>query len=190
MFQKIIKSTALIIYYSIGTKFPTGPAPTSRFGYRLKQFLLKFIAAECGEDIVVKHGCYFGTGNGLKVGDRSQLGQNAKIDPAVTIGKDVLMGPDVIILTTRHAFEDPDTPINQQGVLPIAPVTIGDDVWIGARVVILPGVKIGRGAIIGAGSIVTKNVPQNTIVGGNPAKAIRKRGDRLLKAIKVIEVEA
>ena len=190
MFQKIIKSTALIIYYSIGTKFPTGPAPTSRFGYRLKQFLLKFIVAECGEDILVKHGCYFGTGNGLKIGDRSQLGQNAKIDPTVTIGKDVLMGPDVIILTTRHAFEDPDTPINQQGVLPIAPVIIGDDVWIGARVVILPGVEIGKGAIIGAGSIVTKNVPPYTIVGGNPAKAIRKRGARLINKAKAVEVNA
>lgn len=184
--NKILKSVALIIYYSLGTKFPTGLAPTSRFGYRLKQILLGLIAAECGRDILVKHGCYFGTGNGLKVGDRSQLGQNAKIDPAVTIGKDVLMGPDVIILTTRHAFEDPNTPINQQGVLPIAPVTISDDVWIGARVIILPGIEIGRGAIIGAGSVVTKNVSPGAIVGGNPAKTIRKRGDRLTSPVKTV----
>ena len=65
--NKILKSVALIIYYSLGTKFPTGPAPTSHFGYRLKQILLGLIAAECGKDILVKHGCYFGTGNGLKV---------------------------------------------------------------------------------------------------------------------------
>ncbi|MGB5636735.1 MAG: acyltransferase [Waterburya sp.] len=184
--KEILKITSLFIYYSLGTKFPTGPAPTSRIGYLLKQNLLKFVADECGDNVLVKHGCYFGKGNGLRVGNRSQLGQNAKIDPFVTIGDDVLMGPDVIILTTRHAFEDPHTPINRQGVMPIAPVTIGDDVWIGARVIILPGVEIGKGAIIGAGSVVTKNIAPGVIVGGNPATLIRNRGDRLISPLKTI----
>lgn len=177
--NKILKTISLMVYYSIGTKFPTGPAPTSRVGYFLKNTLLKFISDECGDNILIKHGCYFGKGNGLKVGNNSQLGQNAKIDSHVTIGDNVLMGPDVMILTTRHAFENIHIPINQQGVLPISPVIIGNDVWIGARAIILPGVKIEDKAVIGAGSVVTKNVPKGVIVGGNPARKIRHRGDRL-----------
>lgn len=178
----MLKILALAIYYSIGIKFPTAPAPTYRIGYALRRWLLKAIAEECGQDVIVKGGCYLGTGRNLRVGDRSQLGQNAKIDPDVTIGNDVLMAPDVMILTTRHAFENPEIAINQQGTLPRKSVVIGNDTWIGARSIILPGVTIGNGAVVGAGSIVTRDVPPYTVVGGNPAKIIRPRGSRLEKA--------
>jgi maltose O-acetyltransferase len=175
--DKILKYSALAVYYTVANKFPTAPAPTAQTGYRLKRFLLRFIAQACGQDVIVKHGCYFGTGQGLKVGDRSQLGQNAKIDPDVCIGDDVLMGPDVMILTTRHAFEALNVPINRQGCLDRKPVTIGNDVWIGARAIILPGVHIGDKAVIGAGSVVTKDVPECAIFVGNPARITRRRGE-------------
>ena len=177
--SKIFKPAALAVYYAVGDKFPTAPAPGYRVGYRFRRFLLKFISEDCGKSVIVKHKCYFGTGNGLRIGDRTQLGQNAKIDPEVTIGNDVLMGPDVMILTTRHAFERLNRPINQQGCLARNPVTIGSDVWIGARVVILPGVNIADKAIIGAGAVVTKDIPEGAIFAGNPARLIRYRGDRM-----------
>ena len=85
------------------------------------------------------------------------------------------MGPDVYILTQNHNFENTEQLIRKQGFRGIQPVEIGDNVWIGARVIILPGVHIGSGAVIGAGSIVTKDIPQNVVVVGNPAKIIKVR---------------
>jgi maltose O-acetyltransferase len=93
------------------------------------------------------------------------------------------MGPDVVIMTNTHAFERLDIPINQQGNLPLKPVVIGDDVWIGTRVVILPGINVGDKAVIGANSVVTKDVPSGAIVAGSPARNIRMRGERLADGV-------
>ena len=93
----------------------------------------------------------------------------------VDIGKNVMMGPDVVVLTTKHIFKDIDTPMIQQGSTGPHAVTIADDVWIGERAVILPGINIGCGAIVGTCAVVTKNVPPYAIVAGNPAIIIRYR---------------
>ena len=84
----------------------------------------------------------------------------------IRIGNGVQIGPHVTILTNNHDLNDRD-------ILKCRPVTIEDGVWIGAGALILPGVTIGKNAIIGAGSVVTKDVAENTIVAGNPAKVIR-----------------
>jgi len=172
-----MKSLCLILYYAIAQHFPTQPQPGWKFGYALRRWLLKRILDQCGDEVVVKQHCYIGRGQGLAVGHRSQLGHGARIGPSVTIGDDVLMGPDVVIMTTAHQFDDPATPIRLQGHLPVRAVTIGNDVWIGTRVVILPGITIGDGAVVGAGSIVTRDVPPLTIVAGNPARVLRRRGE-------------
>jgi maltose O-acetyltransferase len=93
----------------------------------------------------------------------------------VTIGSNVMMGPDVIILAHGHAFDRCDIPMNAQGSPADRPVTIGDDVWIGARVIILPGVSVGSGVILGAGAVVTKDVPDWVIAAGNPARVVKYR---------------
>lgn len=90
------------------------------------------------------------------------------------IGKNVMMGPDVTILTHTHNIERIDIPMRLQGMR-VAEVVIGNDVWIGMRVIIMPGVKVGDGVVIGAGAVVTKDVPDFAIVGGVPAKIIRYR---------------
>lgn len=87
-----------------------------------------------------------------------------------------MMGRDVIIMTTAHETSETSVPMRLQGSRDISPVFIGDDVWIGSRVIILPGVKIGSGSIIGAGSVVTRDVEPYSVVGGVPAKLIKKRG--------------
>ncbi len=166
---------ALIIYYGFATHFPTQPVPGWRLGYALRRLLVRYIFDVCGDEVIVKHGAYFGTGRSLRVGARAQIGANCRIDHDVTIGSDVVMGPDVVILTIGHAFSDPDRPINQQGGLPRRPVTIGRDVWIGTRVIVLPGVDIGEGSIIGAGSVVTKSVPPFAVAVGNPARVVKWR---------------
>lgn len=85
------------------------------------------------------------------------------------------MGAECIVYTKNHAFSNLDTPMMYQGYLETKPVYIEDDVWIGGRVIILPGRRIGKGAIVGAGSVVTKDVPDYAIVGGNPAKVLKYR---------------
>lgn len=85
-----------------------------------------------------------------------------------------MMGPEVTILTHTHCIDRIDIPMSRQGSI-VKKVCIGNDVWIGMRSIIMPGVKIGDGAVIGAGAIVTKDVPAFAIVGGVPAKVIKYR---------------
>jgi maltose O-acetyltransferase len=99
------------------------------------------------------------------------------------------MGPDVVIMTTAHAFEDPSSLVRLQGDVPIRSVTIGNDVWIGTRSIILPGVTLGDGCIIGAGSVVTRSVPPFAVAAGNPARVIRQRGDRLKTETIALETD-
>lgn len=86
-----------------------------------------------------------------------------------------MMAPEVIILSSNHEFKDRSTPMIMQGQRREEPVVICDDVWIGTRAIILPGVKIGSHSIVGAGAVVTKDVPEYSIVGGNPARVIGSR---------------
>ena len=89
----------------------------------------------------------------------------------VRIGDWVGFGPDVKVWSVNHRFDDPDKPWQLQG-WEQKPVTIEDDVWLGANVFVMPGVTIGKGAIVSAGSVVNKSVPSYAIVVGNPARVI------------------
>lgn len=128
-----------------------------------------------GKDVNIEKNADFGKGNDIVIGDYSGLGVNCKVRGPLEIGANVMMGPEVRIMTSKHNTSRTDIPMRLQGDLPKQKVTIGDDVWIGARVIILPGISIGMGAIIGAGAVVTKNVPEYTVVAGVPAKVIKLR---------------
>ena len=86
-----------------------------------------------------------------------------------------MMGPDVMIFALGHETARTDIPMIDQGFIAPKPVAIHDDVWIGARVIILPGVTIGRGSVLGAGAVITREVPEYCIVAGNPAKIVGRR---------------
>lgn len=94
----------------------------------------------------------------------------------MTIGRDVMMGPDCVVLTRNHRHDRVDVPMIEQGYEDYRPVTIEDDVWIGRRVTILPGVNVGAHSILSAGAVVTKDVEPYSVVGGVPARLIKKRG--------------
>ena len=86
-----------------------------------------------------------------------------------------MMGPNCVIYTRNHKIDRLDIPMCQQGDTVEKPVTIGDDVWIGSNVIILPGVKIASHSVIGAGAVVTKDVDEYSVVAGNPAKVVKMR---------------
>jgi maltose O-acetyltransferase len=175
----ILRYMALFIYYCIARFFP------ERLPYygdckRVRGFLCKFIFKECGNNINIQRGAYFGLGNEISIGDNSGIGVKANIigigsGGELAIGNDVMMGPEVVILTIGHNHKRLDIPMDRQGSFR-SKIIIEDDVWIGYRCIILPGVKICKGSIIGAGAVVTKDVPPYTVVGGVPAKVIKKRG--------------
>lgn len=109
------------------------------------------------------------------IGKRSGIGERSILSGIVTIGKDVMIGPELMCYTTNHETTRTDIPMIDQGFSKTRPITIGDDVWIGSRVIILGGVNVGNGAVIGAGSVVTHDVPPYSVVGGNPARIIKSR---------------
>ena len=121
-------------------------------------------------------------GYNITVGDNFYTNTNCCIlDCAkVTIGNNVWIGPNVGIYTPNHAFDSKERTDGYEKSLPIE---IGDNVWIGGGVTIIGGVKIGSNSIIGAGSVVTKNIPAGVIVAGNPAKVIREitANDKIFK---------
>ncbi|HEX4329626.1 MAG TPA: acyltransferase [Burkholderiales bacterium] len=168
---------ALFIYYAFARHLPTQPMPGWRFAYWLRGLLARRIFLKCGEGVLIKRGAYFGSGREIELGARSQIGHNARLDHDVVIGADVLMGPDVVMMSAGHAYEDPEVPINRQGQTPRRPIHIGNDVWLGTRVVVLPGVRIGDGAVVGANAVVTRDVPPRAVVAGVPARVVRMRGE-------------
>ena len=121
-----------------------------------------FFNAEGGEIIIGKS---FSTNTNVHI--------NASCGGKILIGNDVLLGPNVVIRTANHNFKLKNKPINKQGHN-YADIKIDNNVWIGANAVILSGVNIGEGAIIAAGSVVNKDVASNSIVGGVPAREIKK----------------
>lgn len=165
----------LLLYYFILQHIPMQPFPGFRIGYRLRLMAVKHLLRYCGNNVVIKDKCYFGDGKRLSVGNRSQLGSNARLNGDITIGEDVMMGPDVVMMATSHEYSRLDIPMNQQGSKPEEPIIIGNDCWIGTRVIILPGVQIGDHSIIAAGSVVTHSFPDNSILGGVPARIIKSR---------------
>ncbi len=112
----------------------------------------------------------------VHIGARAVLGSrvtvNAYLD--VHIGDDTLIADDVYIIDFDHTIDSLQRPVKDQGITK-APVRIGDDCWLGTKVVVLKGVTIGDGAVVGAGAVVTKDVPARAIVAGVPARVIGHR---------------
>ena len=140
---------------------------------KIRGFFARIFLDKCGKNVNIQQFTCFS--NRCEIGDNSGIGRGSKLYGKVVIGNDVMMGPECWIYTQNHAFDRLDIPMKDQGPQCEKQVVIGNDVWIGGRVTILPGVHIGNGCIIGAGAVVTKDVPDYAIVGGNPAKVIRFR---------------
>lgn len=162
------------IFYAVFAKHL--PVSYSFFGKparALRGMCGRLILRECGKNVNIERGAVFSSH--VSLGDNSGIGINASLTGSVIIGKDVMMGPFCTMYSRNHAFDRCDVPMREQGYRPEKTIIIGDDVWIGGHVIILPGVNIGNGAVVGAGAVVTRDVPEYAVVGGNPAKVIRFR---------------
>lgn len=161
-----MKKVCRILYTLLGKWLPLS---NSKFNFgqkKIRYFFAKHFIDSIGLNVNIEKGASFPYS--VKIGDNSGLGVRCEINGPVEIGNNVLMGPEVIIYTHNHAFIRKDILIKDQKYLPCQKVIIGDDVWIGRRVIILPGVHIGKGAVIGAGAVVAKDIPEYAIAVGNP----------------------
>ena len=148
-----------------------------KFAGWLRSKCAKHLFAECKGYVNLEQGAYVGNGKNFYVLGDCGIGKDFVChNRIVTIHENVMMGEEVMFLGGGHRFDNPSMPIGKQGDLPDTPLEIGKDVWIGARVMVLPRCKkLGAHSIIGAGSVVTKDVPDYVIVGWNPAIVIRMR---------------
>lgn len=165
----------LIAYHFLAKYLPSSDQRLGKWARPIRRAICTPLFKFGGKNINIEKGAFFGNGSEIEIGDNSGLGINSRIYGPVKIGKNVMMGTDVLIFTSNHNIDRTDMPMIEQGMTAISPVEICDDVWIGARAIILAGVKIGSGAVVGAGAVVTKNVAPFSIVGGNPARLIRFR---------------
>ena len=127
-----------------------------------------------GRHSVVESFCCINNAVGdVVIGDHTRIGIHNTIIGPVTIGSHVNLAQGITVTALNHNFSDTTKRIDEQGIS-TKPVNIGDDVWIGANAVVLPGVTIGRHVVVAAGAVVTCDVPDNVVVGGVPAKIIKQ----------------
>lgn len=169
-----MKKIKLVIYYTIISKLPHSRfmmlSNKIRTWYVCK--VLKIMQAD--KNNYFEHNVYIADAENIHIGKHCHINENVFIQGA-TIGNYVMIAPNVSILSRSHIFDRTDIPMVEQGEVENKLPVIEDDVWIGRSVNIIPGVRIGKGSIIGSGAVVVKDVEPYSIVGGVPAKLIRKR---------------
>ena len=138
----------------------------------LRRRLLEELLGSVGEGTEIRPPLYVDYGSHLRVGARcfANFGLVALDVAPITIGDDVQIGPNVQLLTPTHPVE-PEP--RRAGWEAAEPITIGDDVWLGGGVIVLPGVTIGENTVVGAGAVVTRDLPANVVAVGNPARVVR-----------------
>ena len=141
-----------------------------------REALLHDIFGEVGENVWLNSPLSATIGKYVTIGSGTYANMNLTLidDWKITIGKNVLIGPNVMLCTTGH----PIHPAHRMDGMYSFPITIGDNVWIGGNVMVLPGVTIGENSVIGAGSVVTRDIPANVVAFGAPCKVYREITDR------------
>lgn len=175
--HKVKRKLGALLYYPIAIHLPASYSSLHLGQTAFRRFCGRLMLRSCGSHVNIEKGAIFSSK--VSLGDYSGIGVNAKIYGTCRIGRYVMMGEDVTIITRNHQFVRTDIPMMRQGFKNEQVVEIGDDCWIGDRVIILPGVHVGKGCVIGAGSVVTKDIPEYSIVAGVPARVIRSRKNKI-----------
>lgn len=148
------------------------PAPSRDRGPRCAVALLRKILGGAGTGLLIEQPFYCDYGYNIRVGDNFYANFNLVIldEAPVTLGDNVFIAPDCGFYTAGHPIEAAE---RNKGLEYARPITVGDNVWIGAGVTVLAGVTIGDNCVIGAGSVVVKDIPANCVAVGNPCKVIK-----------------
>ena len=143
----------------------------------LRHQLLSDLLGHLGDGSVIRPPLYVDYGQNVYIGARCfvNVGLTALDVARITIGDNVQIGPHVQLLTPTHPL---DPRLRREGWEAAEPITIEDNVWLGGGVIICPGVSIGANAVVGAGAVVTRDIPANVLAVGNPARVIRELTDR------------
>ena len=169
--ERIHRTICWIVYYFIIKHLPSNYIPHASWIKHVRSMVCRPLFKKYGKNVDIGPEVEFFNVRNSEIGDNSGIGAYSSIG-TVRIGNYVMMGTHCMIISQNHRFNDLTTPMCRQGFQEDRPIIVEDDVWIGSRVIILPGVRIGHGSIIGAGAVVTKDVKPYTIIGGNPAKVI------------------
>jgi maltose O-acetyltransferase len=150
----------LALYYAIAYWLPGPPMPAGRLGHSVRRAIARKLFKAMGDEVVIGTRVEFGSGANLEIGSGSNIGRSSWIANDTVFGKNVMTGPEIVILSYNHGTKVDGTPFNQQGYTTRSPVIVQDNVWIGTRAILLAGVKVGSNAVIGAGA-------------GNPARVVK-----------------
>ncbi len=176
MASKIVKYFCLAAFYGFANHLPDSDLPfIGRAANAVRVALCRRIIKKAGKIATISKNVSFGKGFDVEMGDFSGLGRRCRIPNNTIIGRFVMMAPEVYVSGGNHRSSRTDIPMCLQGSEDTLPTVIGDDVWIGMRAIIVNGIKIGNGAILSAGCVVTKDIPEYTVVGGVPARVIKSR---------------
>ncbi|HFC3500267.1 TPA: DapH/DapD/GlmU-related protein [Neisseria gonorrhoeae] len=134
-------------------------------GRRVLGFLARRVSPHIGRGVNIERGAYVFPDTVL--GDGSGIGANCEICRGLVVGKNVMMGPECLLYSTNHKFDRENKRF--EGYTEIRPITLEDDVWPGRRVIVMAGVTVGRGSVVGAGAVITKDIPPYSLAAGNPA---------------------
>lgn len=174
-FSKLYAYIDYLFYTIIVASIPFGP------GNYIRNFYFKSkLGKNFGKNIVIHSNVSVGSPQLLEIRDDVSIMGHVQLGYAVggkiILDKGVLIGHDVTFINNMHEFKNKHIPVQKQGYKqPYEDIKIGKNVWIGTRAIIFPGVIIGDYSIIGAGAVVTKSIPANSIAAGVPAKVIKKR---------------
>ena len=165
----------LVIYYGFVQYLPhsrtLGLATRFRVWYLSK--VLKIMPSDKNSKVETR--VYISNAKHLKIGKHVRINEQVFLQGEISIGDYSMLAPNVAIYTKTHVYDNPNVPMVTAGETPTKPVVLEEDVWLGRNVVVLPGVTIGKGSIVGANSLVNKNVAPYSIMGGVPARLIRSR---------------
>jgi len=169
-----MKQLQLIIYYLLISKLPH-----SRLNMIFNKIRCWYVCRvlkimKQHQENYFEDNVYIGNGSKVTIGEHCHINENVFIQGA-NIGNYVMIAPNVTLLNSLHNYQNIDIPMIKQGGVENLNSTIEDDVWIGRNVIIMPNITIGKGSVVGAGSIVTKDVEPYSVVGGVPAKLIKRR---------------
>lgn len=166
----------LILYYGFAYHLPDSYTPIiGKLSNKIRIFCVKNIFKSCGKIRTIQRKVSFGGGKLIEMGNESGIGARTTIPNDTIIGNNVTIARDIFILGRNPEFSLTEIPINDQGKKQSKQTIIEDDVWIGLRSIITPGRNIKKGSIIAMGTVLTKDFPEYSIVGGNPSKLIRSR---------------